>query len=103
VQIDSSATFISTLSLKGSAEVVSFLDDKALGTFDCGLRERAIQNIFAILGLGVREEAERGAILVEGFVETRFFVPAILIVVDVVVGLWVGEVKLERSGQRCDD
>jgi uncharacterized membrane protein (UPF0136 family) len=60
------------------------------------LGEAAVQDVFAILGLCVSEEAEGRAVFVERLVETRFFVPAVLVVIDVVVGLWVGEVKLRR-------
>jgi hypothetical protein len=42
----------------------------------------------------VGDETEGGPVLVEAMVELPFFVPAVLVIVDIVVGLRVGEVQL---------
>ena len=50
--------------------------------------------MLAILGLGISQKAETGSILVKALVEMGFLVPAVLVVVNVVVGLGVGEMEL---------
>jgi hypothetical protein len=58
----------------------------------CG--EHSIQHVFAFFGFLVRDEAEGGAILAEAVIEFPFFIPAVLVVVNVVVCLRIGEVQL---------
>jgi hypothetical protein len=80
--------------LESRAELFHPLDTQALGAFDRGLRESAIEYILSVLAFRVREEAEAGSVLAETLVQTRLLVPAILAVVDIMVGFGVSEVKL---------
>lgn len=57
--------------------------------------------MLAVLGLGIGEEAKARPVLVEALVETGFFIPAVLVVVDVMVGLGVGKVELFEACQQC--
>lgn len=63
--------------------------------------EGGIQDVLAVLGLGVGEEAKAGSVLIEALVETGLLVPAVLVVVNVVVGLRVGKVELFEACQHC--
>jgi hypothetical protein len=71
-----------------------FFNDKTLCLRYGLLGEHSIEDIFALLGLFVGEEAKGGSVLVETVVECGFFIPSILVVVDVMIGLRVGEVQL---------
>ena len=64
---------------------------KTFGTFDRCLRKRAIEHIFSLLGFLVRQEAEARAVFVEALVQPVLFIPAILVVVDIMVRLWICE------------
>jgi hypothetical protein len=85
------------LPLKGGAECFSLVDTQTLSFLDRSLREGAIQHILAILGLGICKEAKARAVLIEALVQPRFLIPTVLVVVDVVVGLGIGEVELHTS------
>lgn len=50
--------------------------------------------MLTVLGLGVGQEAEAGSVLVEALIEVGFLVPAVLVVVDVMVGLGFGKMEL---------
>ena len=86
------------LPLKGCTESLGLFNQETLGALDGSRREGAIEHILAVLGLGIREIAEARSVLVKALVERRFLVPAILVVVDVVVGLGVGKVELGHDG-----
>ena len=45
----------------------------------------------------IGEETKAGPVFAEAFIQTRFFVPSVFVIVDVVVGLWIGEVELRRN------
>jgi hypothetical protein len=87
----------SALSLKGGAQCFGLVDTQTLSFLDRSLREGAIQHILAILGLGICKEAKAGAVLIEAPVQPRFLIPTVLVVVDVVVGLRIGEMELHTS------
>jgi hypothetical protein len=82
------------LALECSAECARLVGDQLLGGLNGGLGEGAVEDIFAVLCLVVGEKAEAGAVLVEALVKTGLLVPAVLVVVDVVVGVGVGKVEL---------
>jgi hypothetical protein len=69
---------------------------KTLSTPDGCLRKRAIEHIFSLLSFLVRQKAEARTILVETFVQLVLFVPAILVVIDIVVRLRISEVQLRK-------
>jgi hypothetical protein len=71
--------------------------DKTLCLLNRLWREHFIKDIFSLLRFLVGNEAEGGPILAEAVVEPPFFVPAVLVVVDVVVGLRIREVQLAKS------
>lgn len=50
--------------------------------------------MLAFLCFGISEEAEAGFIFTEALVEVRLFIPAVFVVVNVMVGLWMGKVEL---------
>lgn len=50
--------------------------------------------MLAILSLGISQKAEAGSVLVEALVEIGFLVPAVLVVVDVMVGLGFSKMEL---------
>jgi len=52
--------------------------------------------MLAFLCFGISKEAEAGFIFTEALVEVRLFIPAVLVVVNVVVSLWVGKVELRE-------
>lgn len=79
---------------EGRAEGVDLGADDGFAFGDGGRRERLVEDVLAGFGLAVGEEAEGGAVFAEAVVEVALFVPAVLVVVDVVVGLRVGEVEL---------
>lgn len=82
------------LALKRIAESLGGFDKEIFSAFGSGLRECAVEHVFPVFGFGISEEAEAGAVFIEGFIEAGFFVPAVFVVVDVVVGLGIGEVEL---------
>jgi hypothetical protein len=88
-----------TLFREGCTECFCLFDYQCFGSVNRSLRERTVEYIFAIFRFGVREEPKAGSIFVETLVKTRFFIPAILVVVYVVVGLWVGKVELHIYSQ----
>lgn len=52
--------------------------------------------MLAFLCFGISKEAEAGFIFTEALVEVRLFIPAVLVVVNVVVSLWIGKVELRE-------
>jgi hypothetical protein len=87
------------LPFESGAQGFGGVDAQSFGAFYSGLREGAVENILARLGFSIGEEAKARAILVEALVQTSVLVPAVLVVVDVVVGLGVGEVELSGDSQ----
>jgi hypothetical protein len=52
------------------------------------------------LSLCIRKKAKGGPVFAEAFVQSRFLIPTVLVVVDVVISLGIGEVELHRPCQR---
>lgn len=85
------------LALESCAQLLCLVDAERLGIPDSGLGKGGVQDVLALLGLGMGEEAEAGPVLVEALVQGGLLVPAVPVVVDVVVGLWIGKVELDRK------
>jgi hypothetical protein len=82
------------LPLKGGAKCFRPVETQTLSTLNRGLGEGAVQHILAKLGFGVGKEAKAGSVLIKTLVQTCLLVPAVLVVVDVMIGFGIGEVEL---------
>jgi hypothetical protein len=82
--------------LEPRAEFFRLLYTQTFSGFDSSLRKGTIEHAFSVPRFGVGEVAEAGLILIEAFVQKRILVPAILVVIDIVVSLWIGEVELRK-------
>jgi hypothetical protein len=85
------------LPVKRRAESLRPVDTEAFRAFDCGLREGAVEYILPVLAFGIREKAEARPVLAKALVQTRLLVPAVLVVVDVVIGFGVSEMELHTG------
>lgn len=80
--------------LESCTQFPDLCNQQPLGALDGGGREGAIEHIFAVLGFGIGEKTETRSVFVETLIQCGFLVPAILVVVDVVIGFGVGKVEL---------
>jgi hypothetical protein len=86
--------------LDGCTQLIDLCDQKALGVLDGSRREGAIKHILTVLGFSIREKTKAGSVFAEALIQRRFLVPAILVVVDIVVGFGVGKVELRMVSTR---
>lgn len=94
-------TFASlTLPHESRTQCFRLLGYETFSSFDCSLRERSIEYILADFVLGICEKAKTGSIFTKALIQSGFFVPTILVVVDVIVGIGIGKVELHGSCQR---
>lgn len=87
---------ISSPIARGQRKPPNLVNDYSLGLIDCLWRERLVEHVFPLFGLLVSDKAKRRPVFIETVVETPFFVPAILVVVDVVICLRLCEMQLRE-------